>query len=161
MKIRSLKKSNWFLMACVIALMAVLCAGVRLATAGPPEVPEERPLAALRTVAWNATGITVDTNSSANLTQHYAYHDIFCSVDIHSSGGVTITVQSSPAGTTYYDTYELAQITSDTDVFTRVLSYGRYERVNFDVNDTGLITPTCTSIFFNDWYPASYVETVE
>ena len=154
METRSFERANWFKMVALVAVTVILCLGIQRAMAAP----EQAPAAALYAITWNEAGITTDTDSTAYLTQHYAYHDFFCSVDIHDAGGVTITVQSSPAGTTYYDTYELGQFTSDTDVYTRVVSYGRYEMVEFDVQGTGLITPTCKSVYFNNWTPAAYCE---
>jgi len=158
---RSFERSTWFLIVCIVALAAVLCAGAYQAMAAPPCLPPEIPLAALYAITWNEAGIATDTNSTAYLTQNYAYHDVYCSVAFYSTGAVSITIQSSPAGTTYYDVYELGQITSATDVFTRVMSYGRYERMAFDVQGTNLLTPTCKSVYFNNWTPGFGVATVE
>lgn len=154
MKRRMFENCRWLTMAMLVAVALTVFSGVLRAMAAPEDAPQ----AALRSVAWNAAGITTDTNSSANLSQNYSYHDLFCSVDLHTTGQVIITVQASPAGTTYYDSYDFPAITSDTDVFTRVLSYGKYERLNFDVSNTNLITPTCTSIYFNNWYPSNYAQ---
>lgn len=154
METRAFETSRWFAMVLIVALSVIAFFGVQRALAGP----EDAPLAARKTVAWNTAGITADTNTSASLTQAYCYHDLFCDIDHHAAGGVTITVYSSPAGTNYYTTCQLVQSVTNQHVFTRVLSYGRYERLSFDVNDTNLITPTCTSIYFNDWYPCNYAD---
>ncbi|KPK91506.1 MAG: hypothetical protein AMJ88_13440 [Anaerolineae bacterium SM23_ 63] len=161
MEKRNFERSRWFLMAALVAVSMVVFGAVTQSTAAPLQVPQDAPSAALYAVAWNTAGITTDTNSSAYLTQHYAYHDLFCSIDLYSTGRLTITMQSSPAGTTYYDTYQLVATEVDTDVYTRVLSYGRYERLKMETMNTNLITPTCTSVFFNNWFPSNYTQQKE
>lgn len=130
---RAFENTRWFVMAVLIAVAMIVFAGAYRAMAGP----EDAPLAALYAVTWEDALITADENTSGYTTQNYAYHDIFCAVDALDAQSITIT---------------------DTQVFTRVLSYGRYERLKFDVRTSAAITPACKSVFFNNWYPSEYAQ---
>lgn len=153
MQRRSFETSNWFLMGLILALAVVGCAAVKVAMAGPPEAPS----AALYAVTWTSAGLNTTQNTTAYTVQNYAYHDLFCSVDfVDATQSITITVQSSPDNTTFYDTYQYTPKITDTAWYTRHVSYGRYERLRYHVNTTKIVTPACKSVFFNNWSIPAY-----
>lgn len=163
---RSFEKSRWFLMACVIALtMVLICGGVRLAMAGPESVPEERPMAALYAVSWNTAAITETTTTTGYLTQNYAYQDVACDMDFYSDQTITITLEASPDNSIWFQTHSFTAITTDTTVttgiFSRTVSYARYERMVLTAETSATVTPTCKSVFFNNWMPGGNAEPME
>jgi hypothetical protein len=149
-----------------VAMVALLAGYAYQVMASPAEMPDQMPgqmpEAALYAVSWNTAVITEDTTSTAYLTQGYCYHDIFCDIDFLDSQTITVKVQSSPDNSTWYDTYTFVSSGSaDSTTFTRCMSYGRYERVDFDVESSNEVTPVCKSVFFNNWAPYGYVEPKE
>lgn len=145
----------------MVALAFMLALLVVRAYAGPEEMPGGRPSAALYAITWRSTVLTVDTNSTAYLTQAYSYHDLFCTIDHNLNQTMSVQLQVSPDNSDWYDAIVLtATVISDGAVFTRALSYGRYTRLVFDVQTANQITPTCKSVFFNNWTPASYAGSI-
>lgn len=147
----------------ILVILVLVLGGVWQAFAAPAPEPAleqvQAPQASLYAVSWNTSSITADTYSSAYLTQAYSYHDLYCDIDVNASQTLTIKILTSPDNSIWYTatTFTLAQ-SADTVVFTRCLSYGRYEKLYFDVESANQVTPTCKSVFFNNWIPANYVE---
>lgn len=169
MEKRYFEKSRWFILAATVAIASVLCVGALRAFAAPRgvpiEVPVERPAGAIYAISWKTTVITENTNSTAYLTQNYAYQDLTCSFDFAGNQNtqvVTVSLQASNDNSDWFQTHAFTAVTTDTTeitgIISRTLSYCRYERVRFKVADTGQVTPTCKSTFFNNWTPPAYVE---
>ena len=168
MKTRLFEKSKWFRGGMIILVGCVIAFGVLQVLAAPPEVPPERPAAALYAVSWNTAVITQTTTASSATTQHYAYHDVTCKfnfADNQQTQAVTITLQASNDDSDWFQTFAFTAITTDTTVTTgiisRTLSYGRYERMVLTVSNTNQVTPTCKSVFFNNWAPANYAQSLD
>ena len=143
----------------IVAMVILAIGGVWQAVAAPIEGPARAPSGALLAVSWNTAAIAVDTNCTAQLSQSYAYHDLFCSITISDPQTITIKMQVSPDNSTWYDAQTLVTSqTTSANVFTRCMSYGRYSRAVLNVTGGNTITPVCKSVFFNNWTPAYYVE---
>lgn len=143
------KQVAWVMVVVALLVLAVLS----VARAAPPEIPEERPAAAIYAYSFNTAAITSDTNSSSVLSQAYAYIDLFITTNISDTQTITVTYQVSPDNSNWYDSYEFAAQSSDTVVFTRTICYGRYSRVNIDLNSANTVTPTIKGTFSNNWMP--------
>lgn len=145
-----------------VVVLALLVGNAWLVFAGPPEVPPEAPAAALLAVAWQTTGITSTTNCTAQTTQAYAYQDIYCGFNFHNNQRITVVLQSSLDNSNWATVYTFPALTTDTiattSIFSRVVSYGRYERLRLEAMTAYLVTPTCRSVFFSNWSPAAYAE---
>ena len=144
------------LMAVGMGLLILLVVGTL--GAAPPEVPEEKPLAALYAVTWNMVAITSTTTSTAYTTQSYAYHDLFCAIDANENQTITVKYQVSPDNSNWFESYWSAGYSADASFFTRTLAYGRYSRMKFEVQTGNAITPVCKSVFSNNWAPANYLQ---
>lgn len=120
--------------------------------------PEEAPRAAILNVVWNTTGIATNTNATASQTQFYSYMDTACDIDQNVGNAITITMMSSPDNSSWYTTTELfANSTGDVTVFTRTLSYQRYEQLRFTVTNGNTVTPVCKSTYFSNWMPSGLI----
>lgn len=170
MKTRSFETSRWFIAVMCIALALVLLAAVYqvMAMAAPPEipaeVPQEKPLGALYAISWQTTAITLPTNCTSYLTQNYSYQDLTCSFDFGSTQAVTVSLQASNDNSDWHQTHEFTVLTADTvtttGIISRVLSYGRYTRMVLETRSSATVTPTCKSVFFNNWMPGDNAQSM-
>lgn len=170
MEKRPFEKSKGFTIAVCFVLTLVLFAAAFQVMAAPAEVPPERPPAALYAVTWRTTVMSATTNATAVTTQNYAYQDVTCSFDFagnQDTQRVTVTLQASNDNSGWFQTHEFGVVATDTTATTglisRTMSYCRYERMRFIVKqgNTNDVTPTCKSVFFNNWMPTAGVDRLD
>lgn len=162
MKKRSVGLSTRNQLFIILLLSALALMAAFRVLAAPSEFPLEAPPAALYAVSWRTTVITQMTNATAVTTQNYAYQDVTCSFDFADTQVVTVSLQASNDNSGWFETHAFTAVSTDTldttAIISRTVSYCRYERMHFEVESNASVTPTCKSVFFNNWSPPAYAE---
>jgi hypothetical protein len=156
------QKTNIWNVAALLVLLVVALVAVLLMVQSPVEAaPPAGPLAAPTPVAapdgvekgkyfrfQAATAITADTNTSAADALSFETVDIQYVIDQTDINTVTLTVQYSIDGTNYTDGAVLvsANAADAAVVVARVPAFGRYMRVNQNVDGTNPVTITLVAV---------------
>lgn len=149
---KAINSSQWRV-ALVLALVAVMLAGVSVAVATNAAAPQTANVTAYKTITlYTGNGITQTANGSEKFIGAYGVQDCYQTVDVSNTQTITGALQHSADGTNWVTVHTFSAVSADTTSFTNTAVYGLSARyiVAGLLTSTNPVTVSVTCVYKNN-----------